>query len=62
MVTDKQAGAFVGAVFDALVLLGIAKIPVDYEINTDGSRTWNDDRHNVVQGACEKILEAFGWC
>lgn len=61
MVTDKQASAFVGAVFDALVLLGIAKEPTDYKTNADGSRTWNDDKHNVIQGACENILEAFGW-
>lgn len=61
MMTNKQASAFVNAVFDALVLLGVAKEGNDYRTNTDGSRTWNDDKHNVIQDACENILEAFGW-
>lgn len=62
MMTDKQADAFITAVFDTLILLGIAKEPIDYSTNTNGSHTWDNDKHSVIQGACEDILEAFGWC
>lgn len=48
---------FINKIFD--VCAELANPGVHFQTEPNGSRTWDNDLHAAIQGACEQILRAF---
>ena len=47
----------INKIFDACAEYGTKD--VHYELEENGTRTWDDDLHADIQGACIQIINAF---